>query len=109
MSPPTATLTNKCCDWSGTTTSIYSTEGRRGENGPAICPPGPATYGRGHECLELEEHRAGALEARHDHLARGFDGALGQEEAGGVADFGEAGVRHLEHPDLVGGAEAVLD
>ena len=34
--------------------------------------------------------------------------ALGEEQGGGVGDLGQATVGHLEHADLVGGAEAVL-
>ena len=65
--------------------------------------------GRGDEGLHLEQERSGALEARDDDGARGAARALGEEEAGRVRHLGEPELAHLEHADLIGRPEAILD
>ena len=65
--------------------------------------------------LDLDQHRARALDAGEDGgagdglLAMLGVGALGEEHRRGVRHLDEAAVAHLEDADLVGGAKAVLD
>jgi hypothetical protein len=66
-----------------------------------------AERGRRDERLDLDQQRARPLQRGHDDAARGR-AALLEKHLGGVAHLGEAGLAHLEHTDLVGGAEAVL-
>jgi sodium/hydrogen exchanger family protein len=71
--------------------------------------PGRAAGVGREQGLDLHQYRAGAFQAG-EHRAAGYvASALGEEKRGGVGDFGEAGLGHLEHADFVGGAEAVLD
>src|SRR5262249_6981350 len=62
-----------------------------------------------HQGLKLEEEGPRPFQARDDDRARGVLGTLREEEAGRVRDLVEALLSHLEHADLVGRAEAILD
>src|SRR3954462_14186373 len=59
------------------------------------------------ERLDLDQERPGALHGGEDDAARG-PGRLAHEPRGRVLDLDEAGGLHLEHADVVGRAEAVL-
>ena len=50
-----------------------------------------------------------ALDAGEDRGAGRAEIALGEKQLGRVGDFAQAAAGHLEHADLVGRAEAVLD
>ena len=80
---------------------------RRFGSTPVPTRRGIARLCRGDERLDLEQERAGALERAGDggpHLT-----AVGApEELGRIGDADQAGARHLEHTELVGGAEPIL-
>ena len=81
---------------------------------PAAVPAddGPARRGQSAGCdqgLDLDQQRAAALHAGEDGGARHALFAVGQEQGGGIGHRHQARFGHLEHADLVGGAEAVLD
>ena len=59
--------------------------------------------------LDLDQQRARALEAGEHRSARDAGLALGEEQRRRVRHRHQAALGHLEHADLVGRAEAVLD
>src|SRR5918993_5408171 len=72
-------------------------------------PAGGREARAGHECLDLGDERAPALQ-RHRHAGPGYGGRTArQEEPARVGEADDADVGEVEAPDLVGRAEAVLD
>ena len=66
--------------------------------------------GRGrHQRLDLDQQRSGAFNARENAGARDVAAAFAEEQRRRIGDVGEAAIGHLEHADLVGRTEAVLD
>ena len=59
--------------------------------------------------LDLHQHRPRALDAGEHGGAGDAAAPLRQEQGGGVGHLLQAALGHLEHADLVGRAEAVLD
>ena len=79
-------------------------------------PSQPTTVRRGvpsghgpDQGLDLDQQRARALDAGEHRGARDAGLALGEEQRRRVRHLDQAALGHLEHADLVGGAEAVLD
>ena len=64
--------------------------------------------GRSDQGLELHQDRARAFDAGEHRRARRSLSAFVEEQGGGVLHLAQARVAHLEHADLVGGAETVL-
>ena len=67
-----------------------------------------AVAGGGHQRLHFDQQRPRAFEPGEHRSARRDAVAVAEEQRGRIGDFREARARHLEHADLVGGAEAVL-
>ena len=67
-----------------------------------------AEPGGHHQRLDLDQDRPRALDAREHRRSRRRGQPVAEEQLGGVGDLAQAFRRHLEHADLVGGAEAVL-
>jgi len=61
-----------------------------------------------HQCLDLDEERAAALQEGGDRAARHLVPALGGEQRSRVGQGDEAGGGHLEEAELAGRPEAVL-
>ena len=71
-------------------------------------PPRVAQLAAVHQRLNLHQQGAGALPQHHHQRAWGLLLAAGQEYGGGVLHLLQALAGHGEHPQFVGGAEAVL-
>ena len=77
----------------------------------------PAHYGaarggqgrRRHQRLDLDQQRAAALDAGEYRRTGNLAPPLREEQCGGVFDLDQAAIGHLEHADLVGRPEPVLD
>ena len=67
-----------------------------------------AEAGRHHQRLDLDQDRPRAFDAGEHGRARCRGQPVAEEQLGRVGDLAQAVGGHLEHADLVGGAEAVL-
>ena len=74
-----------------------------------VAPRRHARWDRDGQRLDLDEQRALALHRRHDDRAGDAGAPIGEEQLRRVGHARQAGARHLEQPELVGRAEAVLD
>src|SRR5437899_3709808 len=73
-------------------------------HGSARC----AKAARRRQTLELHQQRAAALQRDVHDITDLAERAVLQEGATGIADLVHTAVAHLEHTDLIGGAEAIL-
>ena len=74
-----------------------------------VAPSRDARWDRHGERLHLDEQRAAPIHRRHDHRTGDRTAAISEEQLGRIGHTGEPGPGHLEQPELVGRAEAVLD
>ncbi len=71
--------------------------------------PRRAERGRSHQRLDFDQQRAAAFDAGENRRAGRAEIAFGEKQFGGIGNLAQPGAAHLEHADLVGGTEAVLD
>ena len=82
---------------------------RRLASHPTTARRGVPSAGGRNQRLHLDQERARAFDAGEHGRARARGLAVAKEQLGRIGDLAQALGRHLEHADLVGGAEAVLD
>ena len=70
--------------------------------------PGHRQLGRRHQRLELDEERALTLHGWQHHAAGHSCLSIPEQQLAGVGDAGQAGLGHLEQPELTRGSEPVL-
>ena len=88
--------------------STASTRASRLRSTPLATRRGGTSSDRRHERLHLDQQRPRSLHRAQHHRARTAGGLL-DEARGGVLDLDQPPFAHLEDPDLVGRAEAVLE
>ena len=83
--------------------------GARAGSGRSRRPPRRRRVARRRdERLDLDEQRPAALEGRRDDAAGRRAVVVGEERAARIGNLAQAGLAHLEHAELIGGAEPVL-